>query len=218
MHPRQCASSWRFRTALLTTVVIAHAAHGDILHDHDNGPLTGYFGIPDSTEGSILLGPGAKQWGAMVMTASHSIDDERNGEFIILDGETTRLEMTYRRGFGRGLELGVELPYVLHETGGLDPLVAKWHDWFGFPGGFRGTRPEDQLEFLYTDETGTRIDLRQNSRGLGDARLFAGWQLRSRESHAIAVRLGVKLPTGDSEELLGSGGTDVSLGLAGDVP
>jgi hypothetical protein len=198
-------------------VVFAHAAHGDILHDHDNGPLTGYFGIPDSSEGSILLGPGTSGWGAMVMTASHSISDEGHDESIVLDGETTRLEMTYRRGIAPGIEFGIELPYVLHESGGLDPLVDKWHDWFGFSGGFRGTRPRGELEFLYADEAGTQIDFRRNSKGLGDARLFAGWQFRSGASHAMALRMGIKLPTGDSDKLVGSGGTDVSLGLAGDV-
>lgn len=217
MHVLRNTSMHRLCVALLTTAAFTHAAHGDVLHDHDNGPLTGYFGTPDSTEGSILLRPGTSQWGAMVMTANHSISDEGNDESIILDGETTRLEMTYRRGIAPGLELGVELPYVLHESGGLDPLVAKWHDWFGFSGGFRGTRPEGELEFLYSDEVGTQIDFRRNSAGLGDARLFAGRQFRSDSSHTMAVRIGVKLPTGDSDNLLGSGGTDVSLGVAGDV-
>jgi hypothetical protein len=31
------------------------------------------------------------------------------------------------------------------------------------------------------------------------------------------LRLGLKLPTGDSDALLGSGSTDLSVGLAGDV-
>ena len=33
----------------------------------------------------------------------------------------------------------------------------------------------------------------------------------------MALRFGIKLPTGNSDELLGSGGTDVSVGLAGDL-
>ncbi len=33
----------------------------------------------------------------------------------------------------------------------------------------------------------------------------------------MALRFGVKLPTGDSEKLIGSGGTDISLGVAGDI-
>jgi hypothetical protein len=207
----------RFCAAAAATIVTVPAAQAEILHDHDNGPLTGYFGIPDSTEGSQLMSPGASQWGVMVMTASHSVFDESDGEFIILDGETTRLEMTYRRGIAPGFELGVELPYVLHESGGLDPLIDQWHDWFGFSGGFRDERPDGQLEFLYADETSTHVDFRRNTNGVGDARIFAGWQFRPNKTHSMALRIGVKLPTGNSEELLGSGGTDVSLGFAGDV-
>ena len=217
MHIQRKSSMRRLCATLLPAIAFAHVAYGDVLHDHDNGPLTGYFGTPDSTEGSILLNPGASRWGTMVMTANHSIGDERTNESIILDGETTRLEMTYRRGVKPGLEVGIELPYVWHESGGLDPLVDKWHDWFGLSGGFRDTRPQDELEFLYSDEVGTQIDFRQNSRGMGDVRLFAGWQFRSDTSHTMALRLGVKLPTGDSDKLVGSGGTDVSLGVAGDV-
>lgn len=197
--------------------MFARAAQGDVLHDHDNGPLTGSFGIPDSTEGSVLLGAGASRWDAMVMTASHSIGEEVADESIILDGETTRLEVAYRRGTASGLEIGVALPFVLHESGGLDALVAHWHDWFGYSGGFRSTRPDNQLEFVYADEAGTQIDFRRNSKGMGDVRLFAGWQLRSVTSHSMAARIGIKLPTGDSDKLTGSGGTDISLGIAGDV-
>jgi len=203
---------------LCTVTVLACAgAYADPLHDHDNGPLTGAFGIPDSTEGSVLLDPGASAWSAMVMTASHSIDDDRNGESIILDGETTRFEFIYRRGIGRNVEVGIELPYVWHESGGLDQAVDTWHDSFGFPGGSRETRPDDLLEFLYTDETGTRIDFTTNVNGPGDARLFAGWNFRSETTHTMALRVGAKLPTGDSDDLLGSGGVDLSLGIAGDV-
>ena len=60
------------------------AAHAEVLHDHDNGPLTGYFGIPDSTEGSVLLDARASEWTAFLLTASHSISDDGNGETIVL--------------------------------------------------------------------------------------------------------------------------------------
>ncbi len=53
--------------------------------------------------------------------------------------------------------------------------------------------------------------------GLGDLRLTAAYQLyEEREnSRGLSLNLGLKLPTGDSDELRGSGGTDVSLGLPG---
>jgi len=201
----------------ICAIAVTQPLRAEPLHDHDNGPLTGYFGVPDSTEGALLLGHGASRWDLMAMTANHSILDGRNGESITLDGETTRLELIYRRGITPRLEIGIELPFLLHESGGLDPFVDKWHDWFGLSGGFRDRRDYGQLEYLYMDAGGTQIDFGENTNGFGDARVFTGWQLRSGPSHAVALRAGIKLPTGDSDDLLGSGGTDISLGIAGDM-
>ncbi|MGI9205711.1 MAG: DUF3187 family protein [Woeseiaceae bacterium] len=189
----------------------------DALHDHDNGPFTGYFGIPDSTEGSAILGPGVVQWSSLIMTANHSVSDNVDRESIILDGETTRLELSFRRGIAPGFELGVEIPYLWHESGGFDSFIDNWHNWLGFSGGFRDSRSRGQLEYKYTDGNATQIDYRKNEKGLGDLRLFSGWRLQDNPEHSMALRFGVKLPTGDSESLLGSGGTDISIGLAGDL-
>lgn len=216
MSAARTISDVRF-AAVAIALVLARPALSDTLHDHDNGPLTGYFGIPDSTEGSVILKPGVDQWSSLLMTANHSISDDRNVESIILDGETTRVEFAYRRGIAPGIELGVELPYVWHESGGFDSLINNWHGWLGFPGGFRDTRSKGQLEYQYTDGAATRVDYRTNGNGIGDARLFAGWRFHESRTHTMAVRFGVKIPTGDSESLLGSGGTDISIGLAGDL-
>ncbi len=55
--------------------LLAQASIGDVLRDRDNGPLTGIFGIPDSTEGGNLLSSGKRAWDLSVTLASHSIDD-----------------------------------------------------------------------------------------------------------------------------------------------
>ena len=207
----------RLRLLCAVSVLTCTSAYADVLRDHVNGPFSGLFGIPDSTEGSVLLESGSSAWSLMVMTASHSISDTVDGESIILDGETSRVEFVYRRGLGRKFEVGIELPYMFHDSGGLDQAIDTWHDVFGFPGGFREARPDDLLEFRYVDQTGTRLDFDTDVDGVGDARLFAGWQFRSEPSHTMALRLGAKLPTGDSDDLLGSGGVDVNIGLAGDI-
>ncbi len=194
----------------------ASAAVAEALSDHDNGPLTGYFGIPDSTEGALLAKPRQPRWDLRLQTSSHSISDDGRGESIILDGETTRLELVWRVGLGDQLELGVELPYLWHESGGLDSMIETWHDVLGFPGGFRGKRPNNELEFLYEDASGTQINFTRNAKGIGDLRLLAAWRIRRSETFNLALRAGLKLPTGDSAELLGSGGADLSIGIVGD--
>ncbi|MGH8166535.1 MAG: hypothetical protein ACREQ1_04810, partial [Woeseiaceae bacterium] len=50
-------------------------ARADALVDRDNGPLTGLFGFPDSTEGSRLEDSGKSSWGINLVTSSHSSMD-----------------------------------------------------------------------------------------------------------------------------------------------
>jgi len=191
-------------------------ASGDVLHDHDNGPLTGILGIPDSTEGGFVAAAGKMAWSLNVSTSSHSIANDQADESLLLDGETTRYEFRYRYGLADRLEIGIELPYVQHNPGRLDSVIDEWHGFFGLPDGIRPQQPQDDLQFSYVDSTSNPLTVTQQSRGPGDVRLFAGWQLARTENSATAIRFGAKFPTGDSENLHGSGGTDLSLGIAGD--
>ena len=204
-------------TAPIFLLHFACESAADALPDHDNGPLTGIFGFPESTEGSEIIGRGHHDWGASLIIASHNIDATRDGEVLRLDGETTRLAFTYRYGLSDKLDISIEVPYLWHRSGNLDSIIGGWHDFFGLPDGPRATRERDQLQFLYADSQATLIDLTSDANGTGDIRLLAGWRLSETEGHSKALRFGIKLPTGESDELLGSGGTDISLGLAGDT-
>jgi len=188
------------------------------LPDHDNGLLTGIFGFPESTEGGQIIGRGHHAWDTSLIIASHNVDETRDGEDLRLDGETTRLALTYRYGLSDRLDIGIEVPYLSHRSGSLDSVIDDWHDLLVFAGGgARATREQDQLEFFYADSQATLVDVTNDASGISDIRLLAGWQLSKSEGHNTALRISIKLPTGDGDELLGSGGTDVSLGLAGDV-
>ncbi|MGH8168682.1 MAG: DUF3187 family protein, partial [Woeseiaceae bacterium] len=130
--------------------------------------------------------------------------------------ETNRFALSFRRAVGERLELGIEIPYLFHESGNLDSLIDSWHSFFGLPDGIRDERANDQLVFSYEDGNDQFV-MNRNASGSGDVRLLAGWQLAAHESTRTALRLGIKLPTGDSDHLLGSGSVDVSIGIAGDA-
>lgn len=202
---------------LLPGVLLAPAAFADVLRDHENGPLTGIFGVPDSTEGAHLLRAGERAWDLSITHASHSMDDSQSVETLYLDGETTRVELRFRLGIGTRMDVGLELPYIQHQAGHLDSVIDSWHNLFGLPTGHRPGREQNVLDFRYADEAGQAVIVDSSSKGIGDARLFGGLRLFSTERHQLAFRFGVKFPTGDSGKLHGSGGTDLSLGLAGDV-
>jgi hypothetical protein len=206
---------------IVTTIVALHfacASFAEALPDHDNGPLTGIFGFPQSTEGGVVVGRGQHSWNTSYILSSHNIDETRESEYLGFDGETARLAFTYRYGLSDTFDIGIEVPYLSHQPGHLDSLIDGWHDLLVFPsGGARAVRERNQLDFLYADSQTTIVDLTDDVSGLGDLRLMVGWSLSKKENRSTALRFGIKFPTGDSDELLGSGGTDVSLGLASDA-
>lgn len=209
--------AWTITTPILLLHLAGESA-AQALPDHDNGLLTGIFGFPSSTEGSQITSRGQHAWDTSLIIASHNIDETSNGEDFRLDGETTRLALTYRYGFSDRLEIGIEVPYLSHQSGSLDSLIDDWHDVLPFVGGgARATREQDQLEFFYADSQATLLNVTNSASGISDVRLLAGWRLSESEGRSTALRFGIKLPTGDSDELLGSGGVDLSVGLASDV-
>jgi hypothetical protein len=200
---------------VLCACFCSEAARTDALIDRDNGPLTGLFGFPDSREGGRLTDAGADIWEFYVATSSHAAQDTAGQESVLFDGETRRLGLSYRRALSERLELGVEIPWVSHESGSLDGFIDRWHSAFGLPDGIRDERPKDQLLFSYEDSS-RQFSMTSNAQGMGDVRLLAGVRLTQSVQSSSALRFSVKLPTGDSDRLLGSGRTDASLGIAGD--
>ncbi|MEO1246157.1 MAG: DUF3187 family protein [Pseudomonadota bacterium] len=198
-------------------VLTSAAALGEPLPDPDNGPISGVYNFVDSTEGADLVADGKFAFSLSSITSSHSVLEERGAESLIFDGETTRLEWRLRYGLSERIELGVELPWVWHSPGRLDSLIDTWHDVFGLPDGFRDDLPEDVLLYRYTDSSGTRLDYRDGSSGIGDLRLQAALRLGSGDKHRRALRFGLVLPTGDAYKPHGSDALSVSAGIAGDI-
>ncbi len=195
----------------------ADAMSSGALGDTDLNPLTVVFGFPDSTEGATLRPDGQQGLSLTLASASHNIETIEVNERLAFDGETSRLAMAWRYGVSDRLELGGEVSYLWHHSGNLDSLIDGWHEFFGLPDGPRDRREQDQLDFSYLDNQGSSVNLQRNTHGPGDVRLIAGWQLPGSPDHRRALRFSVKLPTGDSGGMLGSGGADFSLGLAGEV-
>lgn len=201
---------------LLCCVLLASAASADGLPERDNGPLTGLYGLPGARENARLLEPGRQALSLTALTSSHAVQAASGDESLLFDGETTRLTLAWRRAVSSRLELGIELPWVLHQSGGLDRLIDRWHSVFGLPDGVRAELPADRLAFRYYRAGAEALVLEDNTAGIGDVRLTAAWQLAAGPSSAHALRVGVKLPTGDPAKLTGSGAADLGIGIAGE--
>jgi hypothetical protein len=136
-------------------------------------------------------------------------------ESITLDGETYRLAFLARYGVSERVEVGIEVPLVSHRSGVFDPFILAWHDLLGLSNGDRDTLPDNALDYSYRDQGQEQVAIRSTRGGLGDVRLFAAASLYRADDGAreVSLRGSLKLPTGDSARLLGSGGTDLSLSV-----
>jgi hypothetical protein len=154
-----------------------------------------------------LLGDWASNFG---------IDTEGN-ESITLDGETYRVSLALRYGFGSRFEAGLLIPFVGHTGGALDSSVARFHQAFGLPDGGREDVPRNRLLYEYQRDGREEFRIDNSGAGFGDLRLQAGVRLYDDGTAApllVALRTELKLPTGDSGSLRGSGSVDYSLYLA----
>jgi hypothetical protein len=118
-----------------------------------------------------------------------------------------------QRGLSNGYAVRVQVPYRRTSGGSLDGFIDDWHDTFGLPEGVRPSLPEGALRLFYRRDGAVVLDSRTARQGLGDVSLEVGKSLLANSTSAIAIRTGVKLPTGDADDLTGSGSVNASLGL-----
>jgi hypothetical protein len=169
-------------------------------------PLVAIFGLPAWD----TVAPG-NRFSASLEIANHFEFSAKGGEYLGFDGETARTTLSFSHGFADGWQLGVELP-LFHLGGGvLDNPIDAWHSAFNLPDGGRNQRPDNQLSFLLRHSGLTFLRLDDPQSGLGDLQLKGARAFGV--DRGFVVEAGVKLATGDTEMLAGSGSTDAWLTL-----
>lgn len=203
------------RRAFLAAVLIApmpsFADWFDPLPTFNQSPLVQIYGLP-APDAARVLRRGQRQARVSLEAANNFLSVASVNESLELDGETHRVSLVFKTATASG-EWGIEIPYLSHSSGFLDNFIDDWHQFFGLPRGGRENVPFDQLRFIYTRNGVERLHVTDASRGIGDIRLLAGWQQPGRGTADVALRASLKLPTGDAEQLHGSGAADFALWL-----
>lgn len=185
-------------------------------HTSNRSPVVQIFGLPAIGDSRILR-DGDREAALVLDVANHFIDGSANREHLILDGETYRLDLAGRMGIGSRIEIGFELPWLFQNGGFLDGFIESYHRTFGFPQRGRDEAPTGRYLFQYERGGANAFFVDRSNSGIGDVRLGGGVQLYADYSDnpaALALRASLKLPTGDSGNLRGSGSTDLALWLA----
>lgn len=146
--------------------------------------------------------------------ANNSITADTANEEIFIDGETYLADINLRYGYNRDIELLVAIPLIYHSSGFLDQVIKSWHDLWGMSNDRRDVFPNNQLQYEYSRNGNTLINISSGIGGLGD--MVFGLKYNNKpgsESTSIAYRMDLKLPTGNADKLTGSGATDVALSV-----
>ncbi len=187
------------------------------LGTRNQSPLVQIFGLPYA-ETPRVLENGRIAASLSLNAASNFSGSTTGAEGIMLDGETYRYTLALRYGLGRRAEVGLDIPYVRQTGGFMDGFIKDWHNTFRLPQGGRDEAEDNQLAFAYLRDGETGFKQTEAGNGLGDIRLSGALQLTRQDQGnpaTTALRLSFKLPTGDSDRLLGSGGFDLALALSG---
>lgn len=217
---------------LLASASVAHATENDatesegewvliadlIIDNHapfvvrDQNPLLAGVGLPStmpSNQWSQFSSRIDYYWG------STALMQQQGNEALLVDAETREARLTIQGGISDRIGWQLQIPYRYTGGGSLDSFIDGWHDTFGLSEGARSALPRDQIGIAYTRAGTRQLDVSSSSSGLGDIQASLGYEIQDSPRSTLTAWLNVKLPTGDADELTGSGATDVSLVLAG---
>jgi hypothetical protein len=168
--------------------------------------------IPDSP---YLLSQDEWMASADLELANNSIAADSTNEAIVIDGEGYLLDLNFHYGYSKDVELLFSIPLIYYSGGFLDQVIKSWHDLWGMSNDRRDEFPNNQLHFEYTKDGNTLINIDSATGGIGDVVLGLKYSSNKLIAGAttIALRLDLKLPTGDPDKLTGSGATDVTLSV-----
>jgi len=190
------------------------AAGLDVFELRNQHPFLHIYGLPPLQQ-AMLLEPGTSDYAVVFSIVNNSEERDIETESIVLDGETYFADFKFRRRVHERLEVGIDVPLVQHSQGVLDRAIYDWHDFWGMSNSKRGA-PHNQLDYSYVNNNSVLQQVTTSSFGVGDVQLSAATPLVVGDeagSRQVTLRFSVKLPTGDSGDVHGSGAVDAALGV-----
>ncbi|HLI48916.1 MAG TPA: DUF3187 family protein [Chthonomonas sp.] len=142
------------------------------------------------------------------------------GATVVEDNEYQRLMFSWHKGYLHNTELSVYVPVEWRNGGILDGIIRAYHRLFGLPANAeddplgRDHWPMYRSIWQIIDAQGHVLLNQGNAFGIGETTFIVKRSLLPVTSRGtLALRFGLKLPTGNTALLLGSGNVDVGLSL-----
>lgn len=179
----------------------------------DQNPLFAIYGVPGTVSGRNL-GAGRSELQLSLNLSNTIIREVNSNESLLVDVESYRLNLVYGYGLNARWMLRFQLPLIHHGPGFMDDWIDNYHNLLGLPEDIRPFYPNDQIHLTY-DYNGQRLlDIQERSSGVGDLALQLAYQAYAEPDFYLNYWISLKLDTGDSTRLTGSGSNDLALWLA----
>lgn len=207
-----------FNTLIFTASLLSPQLLWATSNDHrpfsvrNHNPFTRVFGLPMYPD-IYFVNKGQLSVQIVSDIVNHADGSSNSDEELVFDGESYLTNFLFRYGATKRLELGLDIPHVAYHSGFLDGFIEDWHDFLGLSNANREGK-NNKLQITYTRDQITYYDIDKHSQGIGDIRLSAAYRLSASVPSGFVARASLKLPTGNSDELRGSDGTDVSLDIS----
>ncbi|PYQ11501.1 MAG: hypothetical protein DMH00_08065 [Acidobacteria bacterium] len=135
---------------------------------------------------------------------------------FFVDTEQSRTALIYRVGALRRFELDVEVPLLSYRGGILDSAIEGYHRNNRLGNGGRENYQQDVVQVALTLGSDQYFAARSpSSLEIGDTLLTGRYSLVENHRGSLAVSAGLKLPTGSTADLGGSGSMDEGMELEG---
>jgi hypothetical protein len=214
--PSRIAAVAPLTAACAVAALLQATASAEPLLTRNQNPLTLPYGLPMPLP-ARLLSAGSGRF-TLDVNWSNSANLESSGDYdFTLDAESQEVRLRLEHAVGPQWAAMIEVPWRNLSGGSLDGFIDNWHDLFGLPQGPRKNMPDDRLLIDYQQDGEALLHVDDGGSGIADIPIGVGYQAYASDERAVSAWLSVKLPVGDSDNLLGSGATDVALSVAGET-
>jgi len=180
----------------------------------DQNPFTLIFGLPTPSTAKLLSNNQSRF--SSTLNLSNTINlQQNNNEQLFVDVESYQLNLTHEQALTKTWMFSIELSFLRMGAGFMDSWINNYHQLVNLPEGIRPNFPNDQFSINYSRDNNNLLNITQGVSSLGDTSLKLAHQLSSNNSH-LSIWGSLKLPTGNSQKLSGSGAFDIAFWMAYD--
>lgn len=135
----------------------------------------------------------------------------------VVDFESFVFESGFSYAVNKYFEIGGIWRLISYYGGFLDSFNQNFHETFGLPNAGRELVPQNEVVIDLRTDNGIDITLNHESVGFGDIDLWGKYHFFGNRYIDSAFQFGVKLPTGNLQQVTGSGAPDFTCGLLLDI-